>query len=65
MKYIVRQVSKEDIEFDTGREAVEYLVANSGYSKLYHGDELVMTKGIPPHRDDHDARVFRGLFMEA
>lgn len=61
-KYIIRQPEKADREFETSTKAVEYLVANPGYAKLFHGDELIMTKGIPPHHSEHDGRVFRGLF---
>ncbi len=60
-KYIIRQQDKADREFDTGQQAVEYLVANPGYAKLFCNEVLIMTKGIPPQLD-HDPQVFRGLF---
>lgn len=63
-KYIIRQPDRADREFTTGREAVEYLVSNPGYAKLFHENELLMTKGIPPHFEEQDGRVFRGIFTE-
>ena len=62
-KYIIRQPDKADREFDTSAQAVEYLVSNPGYAKLYRGDELVMTKGISPFYHEQDHRDFRGLFV--
>ncbi len=64
MTYIVRQPGKADREFGTGIQAVQYLVDNPGYAKLFREEELLMTKGIPPHAS-HDPRLFRGLFAAA
>jgi hypothetical protein len=62
-KYIIRQPDKADREFETGKEAVEYLVANHGYAKLFLGEELLMIKGISPHYHEQDHRDFRGIFV--
>jgi hypothetical protein len=64
-KYIIRQQDKADREFDTGQQAVEYLVANPGHAKLFHNGELLMTKGIPSEAQGHDPQLFRGLFAAA
>lgn len=65
MNYIVRQPGREDAVFARSEEAVEHLVSNPGYARLYHGEELVMTKGIPPNAGDHDRQFFRGLLATA
>lgn len=61
-KYIIRQPDKADREFDTSLQAVEYLVSNPGFAKLFHGEELIMTKGISPYFHEQEGRDFRGLF---
>lgn len=48
-KYLVVQDGKATREFDTGKDAVEHMVDNPGYAKLYSPDgNLLMTKGFPP-----------------
>jgi hypothetical protein len=48
-KYVVRRLDRDDMEFDTSQQAVEYLVAHPGYANLFHDGQLAMTKGTPPH----------------
>jgi hypothetical protein len=65
VKYIIRQPNRADREFETSQGAIEYMVTNPGYADLFHGDELVMSKGIPPHPVHQDQAFFRGLPAEA
>lgn len=60
-KYTIKRPEEPDREFSTSQEALEYLLDNPGYAQLYHHDELLMTKGIPPDPADHDSQLFRGL----
>jgi hypothetical protein len=64
-KYIIRQPDRADREFTTSQEAVEHLVSNSGFAKLFVDGQLVMTKGIPPESHERDPHMFRGLFAAA
>ncbi len=48
-KYTVIQNGKAAREFETGKDAVEHMVENPGYAKLFAPDgNLLMTKGFPP-----------------
>ena len=60
-KYTIKRPDESDREFSTSQEAVEFLLENPGYAQLYHCDELLMSKGIPPNQADHDPQFFRGI----
>ena len=48
-KYVVVVPGRNPCEFEDSKQAIEHLVSNPGYAKVYGPDgSLLFTKGTPP-----------------